>query len=112
MANIGREDPDLSYAPLLETIPPVMIPDKLRTVGSPTPYVWTMVNDLVCLLASQDIHVRDTAREALGSELSPGLYGRLLKHVERYVLLFCPHQSLMLLGQYSLRTCPSATERR
>jgi hypothetical protein len=47
--------------------------------------VGTFVTDLTDLLIADSMPVREVAREALGSELSPRLYSRLVKHLDEYV---------------------------
>ena len=58
------------------------LPDRMRIIQNPLPLVEDFVNFLMTLLVSGDTQTRDIVREALGSELSPRLYGKLIKHLE------------------------------
>ena len=71
---------DLSI--LAGIIPPKFLLDKLRIIQSPLPLVDDFVSSLINLLVAGDMYIRDVVREALGSELSPRLYGRLIKNLE------------------------------
>ena len=71
---------DLSI--LAGVIPPKFLLDKLRVIQSPLPLVDDFVSSLINLLVSGDMYIRDVVREALGSELSPRLYGKLIKNLE------------------------------
>jgi hypothetical protein len=77
------EGVDFSFLP--KSMPAGVLPDKLRAVPNPSQLVYTLINDLVRMLTSEDAQIRDTARDALGTELSPTLYNRLLKRIERYM---------------------------
>ncbi|KAF8165773.1 hypothetical protein B0H34DRAFT_794124 [Crassisporium funariophilum] len=63
-------------------IPAKFLPDKMRVVQSPIPLVEHFIGDLIDLLVAGDMQIRDVVRDALGSELSPRLYGRLLRNLE------------------------------
>lgn len=52
---------------------------------NPVQLVGTFITNLTDLLISPDTQIRDIARDALGTELSPRLYSRLLKHLDEYV---------------------------
>lgn len=67
---------------LANVIPHRELPDEMRALQNPTPLVHAFVAQLTKMLMSEDIQLRDVARDALGAELSPRLYSRLLKHVE------------------------------
>lgn len=71
-----------NMTPLVEVIPAKYIPDQIRVRSSPLPLVQTFVRDLTRHLIHDDLQIRETARDALGSELDPKLYGRLIKHLE------------------------------
>lgn len=75
-----QENVDLTS--LANVIPPHAIPDNMRVIQNPIPLVTTFITSLTNLLIAQDTRVRDTAREALGAELSPRLYSKLLKHLD------------------------------
>ncbi|KAF8872759.1 hypothetical protein BD779DRAFT_1679537 [Infundibulicybe gibba] len=68
--------------PLTEVIPENYIPDKMRVLQDPTPLVGNFIFDLTNFLMAPETQYRDTAREALGAELSPRLYSKLLKHLD------------------------------
>ncbi|THV03328.1 hypothetical protein K435DRAFT_835905 [Dendrothele bispora CBS 962.96] len=70
---------------LASAIPAKQIPDKLRKLESPVTHVTTFVNDLTALLIFEDVQIRDTAREALGAELSSRLYKTILKYFDDVV---------------------------
>jgi neurofibromin 1 len=74
------EDHDPSA--LLNVIPAQYLPDEMRVLQNPMTIVSTFITDLTALLIADSVKVRDVARDALGSELSPRLYGRLFKHLE------------------------------
>lgn len=67
---------------LANAIPAHALPDKMRVIQNPVPLVTTFITDLTNLLVSPDTNVRDVARDALGAELSPRLYSKLLKHLD------------------------------
>jgi predicted acyltransferase (DUF342 family) len=58
------------------------LPDRMRVIQNPLPLIEDFVDYLTTLLVSGDTQTRDIVREALGSELSPRLYGRLIQHLE------------------------------
>jgi len=72
--------PDFSL--LAEVIPPKFLPDRIRVIQNPLSLVEDFLNSLVDHLATSDMHIRDIVREALGSELNPRLYGKLIKYLE------------------------------
>ncbi|KAF8806096.1 hypothetical protein BYT27DRAFT_7141632 [Phlegmacium glaucopus] len=80
-----QEKQDLSM--LAEVIPAKFLPDRMRVIRSPLPLVEDFVSSLINLVATRDIHIRDVVREALGSELSPRLYGKLIRNLESTVTL-------------------------
>lgn len=57
----------------------------MRVMHNPVLLVGTFITDLTNLLVISDTQIRDVARDALGTELSPRLYSRLLKHLDEYV---------------------------
>ena len=71
---------DLSI--LAEVIPPQFLLDRLRVIQNPLPLVEDFVSNLIHLLVAGDMQIRDIVREALGSELCPRLYGKLIKNLE------------------------------
>jgi hypothetical protein len=54
----------------------------MRVLQNPANLVETFVTDLTNLLVADDRQVREVARDALGAELSPRLYSRLIKHLD------------------------------
>jgi hypothetical protein len=54
----------------------------MRVIQNPVPLVTTFITDLTNLLIAPDTKIRDVARDALGAELSPRLYSKLLKHLD------------------------------
>lgn len=81
-----REGQDLTS--LSKVVSNKLLPDKLRVVQNPVPLVETFVGDLITSLVSGDMQIRDYVRDALGSELSPRLYGRMIRNIEEYVFIF------------------------
>jgi hypothetical protein len=75
-------DEDQNLGALTSIIPQQYLPDQMRALKNPGLLVETFVTDLTDLLVVDSMQVREVAREALGSELSPRLYSRLLKHLE------------------------------
>jgi len=67
---------------LANVIPPKYLPDKMRVIQNPLPLVEAFISDLINLLIASDMHIRDVARDALGSELSPRLYSKLLRSLD------------------------------
>lgn len=61
------------------------LPDEMRNMQHPMSYVSSFVNELTKLLMSEDVQIRDVARDALGAEMSYRLYPRLLRHVDESV---------------------------
>jgi hypothetical protein len=68
---------------LTSTIPAQYLPDEMRALQHPGLLVSTFISDLTNLLVSETVEIRDVARDALGSELNPALYSRLLKHLDQ-----------------------------
>ena len=58
------------------------LPDRMRVIQDPLPLIEDFMSFLMTLLVSSDTQTRDIAREALGSELSPRLYEKLINHLE------------------------------
>lgn len=54
----------------------------MRTMQNPVPLVDKFIKDIITLLINPDNQIRDVVRDALGTELSPRLYARLLKHLD------------------------------
>jgi hypothetical protein len=75
-----QEDQDLTS--LTTVIPLQSLPDEMRVMQNPVVLVGTFITSLTNLLVMSDTQIRDVARDALGSELSPRLYSKLLKHLD------------------------------
>jgi hypothetical protein len=71
---------------LSQVIPAKYLPDKMRLIQNPSHLIDDFVGDLMGLLAASDVQIRDIVRDALGSELSPRLYGKLIRFLEECVL--------------------------
>lgn len=84
---------------LVSVIPVQYLPDQMRVLQKPSSLVTAYIAALTDLLVVDSVAVRDVARDALGSELSPKLYSKLLKHLDEYVLLsmYPPPQLIRLL---------------
>ncbi|KAF5371189.1 hypothetical protein D9758_004214 [Tetrapyrgos nigripes] len=67
---------------LSAAVPTKYLPDRLRQLDNPIRHVHDFVNDLTGLLIFEELQIRDVAREALGAELSPKLYGRIIKYFD------------------------------
>lgn len=67
---------------LANVIPAYALSDNMRVIQNPVPLVTTFITDLTNLLMAPDTKIRDIARDALGAELSPRLYSKLLKHLD------------------------------
>ncbi|KAF8883153.1 hypothetical protein CPB84DRAFT_1817082 [Gymnopilus junonius] len=78
-----QEGQDLTM--LSRSVPNRYLPDKLRVVQEPIPLVESFIGELLNLLVAGDMQVRDIVRDALGSELSPRLYSRLIRNFEALV---------------------------
>lgn len=63
-------------------IPAEFLPDEMRVLRDPAELVNIFVEFLTAALVDDAIRVREVAREALGSELSPRLFVRLFKHLD------------------------------
>ncbi|PPR04649.1 hypothetical protein CVT24_011867 [Panaeolus cyanescens] len=80
-----QDNPDLTA--LSRIVPAKLLPDQMRVVQNPVPLIETFIGDLINLLTVPDIQTRDLVRDALGSELSPKLYSRLIRNLEETVRL-------------------------
>lgn len=70
---------------LMKTIPLEFIPDNMRASINVPELADSFIGDLVALLVHESAVVRDTTREALGSELSPKFYVKLVQVMDRCV---------------------------
>lgn len=75
--------PDQPYAhdALSKYLPPENLPDSAKILMDPNHMVDTFLENIISLLVSREVGVRDVAREALGMELAPRLYPKLYKHI-------------------------------
>jgi len=73
---------DFDVTALTKVIPLHSLPDKIRVAENPLPLIEGFVSNLINLLVAGDIQIRDIVREALGTELSPRLYIKLLRNLE------------------------------
>lgn len=67
---------------LTAVIPAEFLPDEMRVLRDPGELVNIFIEFLTAALVDDAIRVREVAREALGSELSPRLFARLFKHLD------------------------------
>ncbi|TFK43927.1 hypothetical protein BDQ12DRAFT_702865 [Crucibulum laeve] len=67
---------------LAKIIPAKYLPDKMRAMQDPVPLVDSFMIDLINCLVTTDVQMREVARDALGTELSPRLYAKLLKNLD------------------------------
>ncbi|KAF8559154.1 hypothetical protein OG21DRAFT_1570167 [Imleria badia] len=67
---------------LTAVIPAEFLPDEMRVLRDPGELVNIFIEFLTAALVDDTIRVREVAREALGSELSPRLFARLFKHLD------------------------------
>jgi neurofibromin 1 len=71
---------DLKF--LASVIPREYLPDQMREIQNPVPLVTKFIHTVTDQLVIDDHMLREAARNALGAELSPRLYSRLLKHFD------------------------------
>ncbi|KAF7352222.1 hypothetical protein MVEN_01185600 [Mycena venus] len=71
---------DLKFLP--SVIPAQYLPDQMREIQNPVPLVTKFIHTVTDQLVIDDTQLREVARNALGAELSPRLYSRLLKHFD------------------------------
>ena len=69
---------DVQAFVLDKIVPREMVPDKLRVIENPRANIERFLDNLIGHLIASDNTIRDFVREALGSELGPRLYTRLL----------------------------------
>jgi hypothetical protein len=69
---------DVQAFSLDKIVPREMIPDKLRVIENPRANIERFLETLIGHLVSSENTIKDFVREALGSELGPRLYARLL----------------------------------
>ncbi|KAF9226729.1 hypothetical protein BS17DRAFT_500836 [Gyrodon lividus] len=69
-------------AALTAVIPAEYLPDEMRVLRDPAELVNIFIEFLTAALMDDTVRVREVAREALGSELSPRLFAKLFKHLD------------------------------
>ena len=67
---------------LISVVPAEYLPDEMRALREPEDLVNTFIEFLTAALVDGNVHVREVAREALGSELSPRLFSKLFRHLD------------------------------
>lgn len=70
------------YIKLASVIPRYCMPDSMRILDDHAPLIDAFLSDLTDLLVAPDAQIRDTAKDALGAELGPSLYDKVLKYLE------------------------------
>jgi neurofibromin 1 len=75
---IQEDQEDLNN--LTSVIPAQYLPDEMRVLQNPVVLMQHFVTDLTNFVVAEDRQVREIARDALGAELSPGIYSPLIKH--------------------------------
>jgi hypothetical protein len=75
---IEHHDPSALHS----VIPPELLPDSMRVLKDPRQLINNFITFLMERLISDSVMARETAKEALGSELSIRLYPKLMKHFE------------------------------
>lgn len=80
--SVGSKDLHDSSS-LTALIPPEYLPDQMRVLREPQDLLTIFLTEIVNLLVSESVPARDVAREALGAELSPRLYTRILRELDQ-----------------------------
>ncbi|KAH9030143.1 hypothetical protein EDB85DRAFT_1456161 [Lactarius pseudohatsudake] len=75
---VEHHDPSALHS----VIPAELLPDSMRVLKDPRVLINSFINFLLERLISDSVIARETAKEALGSELSIRLYPKLTKHFE------------------------------
>lgn len=70
---------------LTAVIPPEFLLDDMRSLRDPADLVALFIEFLTNALIDDVVRVREVAREALGSELSPRLFSKLFRHLDEWV---------------------------
>ena len=66
---------------LLDIIPAKYLPDRFRAEQDGEGMIQTFIVNSVDFLIAESPHAREIVKEALGSELNPGLYSTLFRHL-------------------------------
>lgn len=104
------------HSALTAAIPPEFLLDDMRSLRDPADLVAIFIEFLTGALIDDVVRVREVAREALGSELSPRLFSKLFRHLDEWVhfswhyscksdevILSGSHETLRLEQVWSLR---------
>ncbi|KAJ7265356.1 hypothetical protein B0H12DRAFT_1201035 [Mycena haematopus] len=91
---------DLKFLP--SVIPVQYLPDQMREIQNPVPLVTKFIHTVTDQLVIDDLALREVARNALGAELSPKLYSRLLKHFDDTIRQISSLVGPDLVDSYSL----------
>ncbi|TFY83118.1 hypothetical protein EWM64_g893 [Hericium alpestre] len=83
-------------------IPSEMLPDSMRVLKDPRDLINTFITYLIDLLVSDSILAREASKEALGTELSPKLYGKLFKHLDEVIQDITQRSGLEWTDQFSI----------
>ncbi|PFH50162.1 hypothetical protein AMATHDRAFT_80979 [Amanita thiersii Skay4041] len=78
----GNTTESNDYTKLISKIPRRHLPDNIRVFDDYVPLIDGFLSDLTDLLVIPDMQIRDIAREALGAELGPKLYVKLLRFLD------------------------------
>ncbi|KAI0775878.1 hypothetical protein BD413DRAFT_470082 [Trametes elegans] len=87
-----RENHDPSA--LTKIIPPTIIPDGCRVLREPSELLGNFLTETVNFLVSDSPRVRDVAREALSTEASPRLYGRIIKQLDDVIRMVTDNENV------------------
>ncbi|KAJ6532260.1 hypothetical protein DFH09DRAFT_1370329 [Mycena vulgaris] len=91
---------DLKF--LTSVVPVQYLPDQMREIQNPIPLVLKFITALTDQLVIDDGSLRENAKSALGSELSPRLYARLIKHFDDTIRQISQRVGPDLVESYSL----------
>ncbi|KAF8207849.1 hypothetical protein K438DRAFT_2013261 [Mycena galopus ATCC 62051] len=91
---------DLKFLPTV--IPVQYLPDHMRELQNPVPLVTKFIHTVTDQLVIDDAQLREVARNALGAELDPRLYSRLLKHFDDTIRQISNLVGPELIDSYSL----------
>ncbi|KAH7931340.1 hypothetical protein BV22DRAFT_1124264 [Leucogyrophana mollusca] len=87
---------------LTAIIPAELLPDEMRVLKDPADLVNVFVDFLTDALIDDVVRVREVAKEALGSELSPRLFAKLFKHLEEITRDITQGAGLEFTDKYGL----------
>ncbi|KAJ7620066.1 hypothetical protein FB45DRAFT_146957 [Roridomyces roridus] len=87
---------------LVAVFPAQQLPDQMREIQNPVPLVTKFINAMTDQLVIDDTYLRENARAALGGELSPRLYPKLLKHFDETVRQISGFAGSDLADSYAL----------